>query len=77
MQESSPPLRQFGRRLRGLPRETREGWPLPTVETEVNGDAKSTNERGSFLVDSLGLLCRYKRFLFPVENIFFPHRTLF
>ncbi len=27
-------------------RETREGWPLLTVETEVNGDSKSTNERG-------------------------------
>jgi hypothetical protein len=26
-------------------RETREGWPLQTVETEVNGDSKSTNER--------------------------------
>jgi hypothetical protein len=25
-------------------RETREGWPLLTVETEVNGDSKSTNE---------------------------------
>jgi hypothetical protein len=24
---------------------TREGWPLQTVETEVNGDSKSTNER--------------------------------
>jgi hypothetical protein len=26
--------------------ETREGWPLLTVETEVNGDSKSTNEKG-------------------------------
>ena len=26
--------------------ETREGWPLLIVETEVNGDSKSTNERG-------------------------------
>ncbi len=24
-------------------RETRDGWPLLTVETEVNGDSKSTN----------------------------------
>ncbi len=32
------------------PRETREGWPLLTVEAEVNGDSRSTNERGpSFL----------------------------
>ncbi len=37
-------------------RETREGWPLPTVETEVNGYSKSTNERGPSLVGSLG--CR-------------------
>jgi hypothetical protein len=27
-------------------RDTRERWPLPTVETEVNGDSKSTYERG-------------------------------
>jgi hypothetical protein len=26
-----------------------EGWPLLTVETEVNGDSKSTNERGPSL----------------------------
>ncbi len=36
--------------------ETREGWPLPTVETEVSGDSKSTNERGPFLVNSLDLI---------------------
>ncbi len=36
-------------------RETREGWPLLTVETEVNGDSKSTDERGPSLVGgSLG-----------------------
>jgi hypothetical protein len=34
-------------------RETREGWPLLTVGTEVNGDLKSTNETGPPLVDSL------------------------
>jgi hypothetical protein len=44
--------------------ESREGWPLLTVETELNGDSKSTNERGPSLVSSLGLSCRYKRFLF-------------
>ncbi len=27
-------------------KETREGWPLLTVETEANGDLKSTYERG-------------------------------
>ncbi len=33
-----------------LSRETRDWWPLLTVETEVNGDLKSTNERGPSLV---------------------------
>jgi hypothetical protein len=27
-------------------RKTRGGWPLLTVETEVNGDPKITNEMG-------------------------------
>ncbi len=31
-------------------RETREGWPLLTAETEVNRDSKSTNGRGLSLV---------------------------
>ncbi len=44
-------------------RDTREGWPSLTVETEVNGDLWSTNERGPSFVGSLGLPCRYKRFL--------------
>jgi hypothetical protein len=35
----------------------REGWPLLTVETEVNGDSKRKNERGPVLVGSLSLLC--------------------
>ncbi len=26
----------------GLDRESREGWPLLTVQTDVNGDSKST-----------------------------------
>ncbi len=34
------------------------------VETEMNGDSKSTNERCRSLVGLLGLSCRYKRFLF-------------
>jgi hypothetical protein len=37
-------------------RETKERWPLLTVETEVNGDSKGTNERGPFLVGSLNCL---------------------
>jgi hypothetical protein len=45
-------------------RETRKEWPLLTVEAEVNGDSKSTNERGLSLVGSIGLSCWYKRFLF-------------
>jgi hypothetical protein len=35
-----------------------------TVETEVNGDSRITNERGPSLVGFLGLSCRFKRFLF-------------
>ncbi len=35
-----------------------------TVETEVNGDSKRTNERGPSLVGSLDFSCRYKRLLF-------------
>ncbi len=65
-------------------RETGEGRPLLTVEIEVNGDSKSTNERGLSLVGSSGLSCRYKRFLSclgcssrPRTIYFFPHRTLF
>ncbi len=44
-------------------RKTGEGWPLLTIETEVNGDSKRTNERGPFLVGSLGLSCRCNRLL--------------
>jgi hypothetical protein len=64
-------------------RETREGWPLLTLETEANGDSKRTNERDTFLVGSLCLSCRCKLFLFclgcfsqPSTKYFFPHRTL-
>ncbi len=39
-----------------MSRETREWWPLLTVEAEVNGDSKSTNEMGPSLVGSLGLI---------------------
>jgi hypothetical protein len=31
-------------------REGREGWPLLTFETEVNGGSKNSNERDPFLV---------------------------
>ncbi len=40
------------------------GVALLTIETEVNGDSKRTNERGPSFVGSLGLPYRYKRFLF-------------
>ncbi|MFN9908250.1 MAG: hypothetical protein ACK56F_19330 [bacterium] len=40
------------------PEKLEWGWPLLTVETEVNGDSKSTNERGPALVGSLVVLCR-------------------
>ncbi len=43
-----------------LIRETREGWPLLTFETELNGDSKSTNERGPSLVGwFIGLVTEY------------------
>jgi hypothetical protein len=49
-----------------MTRETREGWPLLTVETEVNGDSQSTNERGiPWLV---GWACR------TLFRFFCPHR---
>ena len=41
-------------------RETREGWPLLTVEAKAN-QGVSTYERGPSLVGSLGLSCQYKR----------------
>jgi hypothetical protein len=50
-------------RLRSERLIERVGWPLLTVETETNGDSKSTYERGPSLVGSLGSLCRYKRFM--------------
>ncbi len=40
-----------------------EGRPLLTVETEPNGDSKSTYQGGPSLVGSLGSSRRYKRFL--------------
>jgi hypothetical protein len=62
-----------------MTRETRERWLLPIVETEVNGDSKSTNERVLLWLVRWGLPCRYKRFLLsletalvgPEQNIFF------
>ncbi len=56
--------------------ETRNAWPLLTVETEVNGDSKSTNESGLWLVrwacragtrDFCSVL---EALVSPVQNIF-------
>ncbi len=69
---SQPPTAVFGSE------RLERGGPMLTLETEVNGDSKKTNERGPFLVGSLGLSCRYKRFLIclgcsspPSKKIFF------
>jgi hypothetical protein len=43
------------------PRETKEGWPLPTV---ANRDSRSSYEKGLSLIGSLGSSCQYKRFLY-------------
>jgi hypothetical protein len=48
-----------------------------TIETEVNGDSKRTNERGPFLVGSLGLLCQYKRFLSALAALVGPVKNFF
>ncbi len=64
--------------------ETREGWPLLTVETEVNGDSKGT-KRGGFLSWLVRWACSagirdfcsaLAALVGPVQNIFFPHHTL-
>jgi hypothetical protein len=56
--------------LIGVPRETREGWPLLTVETEANGDSPwlvcwachaGTRDFCSALAALVG----------PIQNIFF------
>jgi hypothetical protein len=55
-----------GTKVIAATRETAWGWPMLTVETEVNGDLKSANERGPSMVGSLGL-CRHKRCLFGLS----------
>ncbi len=61
----------------------RRGWPLLTVENEENENSKSTNKRGPWSVRwalhagtrhfSLALAA----LVGPVQNLFFPHCTLF
>jgi hypothetical protein len=46
-------------------RETREGWPLLSFETEVNGNSKSTIERGPSMVGLLAIV-----FVVLVQQIF-------
>jgi hypothetical protein len=45
-------------------------WLVPDSETEVNGDSRSTFDRGPSLVGSLGSSCQYKRILFvgPIKK---------
>ncbi len=59
-------------------RETREGWLLLTLETEVSGNSKSTKERGFPLLVHWACHAGTKDFCFvlatlvgPAENIFF------
>jgi hypothetical protein len=57
--------------LRYSLRVAKEGWRLLTLETEVNGNSKNTNERGPFLdwfVEILFCLGCCSR---PEQNIFF------
>jgi hypothetical protein len=59
--------------------ETGEGWPLLTVETEVNGDSKSTNEKRvpSWLVlwacraGTRDFCPALAALVGPVQNVFF------
>ncbi len=59
-------------------RDSKEGCHVMSVETKVNGDSKSKNERSPSLVSLLGMSCRYTRDLCsvlaalvgPVLNIF-------
>jgi hypothetical protein len=84
---SYPPFNPTGFNCRtgSVNSATERGWPLLTVETEVNGDSKRTHERAPFLVGSLGLLWPVQEFfcsaLFalnrPSTKKILPHRTLF
>jgi hypothetical protein len=64
-------------------RNTREGWPLMPVETELNGDPKSTNERDPSLVVCWACRAGTRDFcsalaalVGPGQNIF-PRHTFF
>jgi hypothetical protein len=64
-------------------KDYREGWPLLAVETEVNGDSKSANERGPFLVGLLAFRASTIDFcsalaalVGPIQNIFSSPYTI-
>jgi hypothetical protein len=63
-----------------ITRETREGWPLHSFETEANGDSRSSYKRGPSVVGLFGLVFVSVQEIFypalaavigPVQNIFF------
>ncbi len=54
------------------------GWPLLTVETGVNGESKSTNERGWLVRWACRAITRdlcsaLASLVSQIQNIFFPH----
>jgi hypothetical protein len=59
-------------------RETIEGWPLPTVETEAKGDSRSTHDWFAGLVMQAQevFVPSFAALVSPVQNIF-PYRTQF
>jgi hypothetical protein len=64
-----------------MARETRVGWPMLTVKTEVNGDSKRTNERGLRLVRwaccaGTRVCSASAAVVGPVQDIFFPLYTI-
>jgi hypothetical protein len=67
-----------------VPERLERGWPLLTVESGVNGDSKSTNERGYCLGWLVRWVCRASTRVFvlpltalvcPVLNIFSSQYT--
>ncbi len=66
------------------PERVERGGPLLSVETEVKGDSKSTNDRDPSLVGSFGLVLLVQRFLSYLgcssqhsTKYFFPRHRLF
>ncbi len=56
-------LKETSRELGGFFREIIEEWPPLNVETEENGDSRSTYERGPFL-------CWFVKLTLSVQEIF-------